>query len=256
MSIEYYASHPCPVRDSVSDEALLTMEKARTRASCVVELMRSHPGTPKDQPEEEWTFITQVLRPDGPVQVEVKIGDLLAESAPLDALARHCAGCVANHRNADFGCGGAINYPISAAAEQWLLSRLPDDLKSARGQLLLQAIADFDYDGACIDAARSRKELYASSTAPVRKWGGFFARKTVISSSQILHMIIPVGHLQPAHAKMLGFFLGYLDDEFEYRAQPDNLPQPGDDECTAQFKRFVFAAAHAGVHGVPVFMDT
>jgi hypothetical protein len=255
MAIDYYGSFPCKVRETISDGDLLKMEKARNHANMVLDLMRKNPQVDKSKPESEWTFKAVVLGPNGPQETEVRIFDLLAEAAPLKSLAQNCANCPANIRATDFGCGGAIRYPITARAEQWLVSRLPADLNTARGKLLMRAIADFSFNGADIDAARSRKELYESNAPAERKWGGFFSRKTRITSSQILQMSFAVGSLKPAHAKLIAYFLGYLNDDFSIANDPNNQPQPGDDDRTAEMKLFFSAAALAGANDIPVFVD-
>lgn len=255
MSIDYYASFPCKVREAISDSDLLRMEKARNRANAVLDIMRKNPNTDKSKPEIDWTFQTVVLRPDGPQETQMRIGDLLAEAAPLDSLKQHCQNCPANVRNQDFGCGGGIHYPLSASTERWLVSRLPDDLKSARGTLFTHAIADFKYDGAYIDAARGRKELYDSSTPAERKWGSFFSKKTRITSSQILHMAFGVGNLSPGHAKLVAYFLGFLNDDFSPKDTLADLPQPGDERGVAEMKYFFTVAALAGINNVSVLVD-
>ncbi|WP_035051680.1 hypothetical protein [Andreprevotia chitinilytica] len=255
MAIDYYGLFPCKVRETISDADLLRMEKARNRANAVLDLMRNNPQTATDKPESEWTFKAVVLGPNGPQETEMRIADLLAEAAPLEALAGHCANCPANVRSADFGCGGGIHYPITAQAERWLLSRLPDDLNSAPGQLLIRAIADFGFDGADIDAARNRKELYEAGKPLERKWGGFFSGKTRITSSQILHMAFGVGSLQPAHAKLIAYFLGFVNDDFNIADNPANQPQRGDDDRTVEMKYFFSVAAHSGTNNVAVLVD-
>lgn len=255
MAIDYYATFPCKVRETISDADMLRMEKARDRANMVLDLMRKDPNTDLTKPESEWTFKTTVLGPDGPQESEIRIADALLEAAPLQELAVHCRDCQVNLQSADFGCGGAIRYPISEQAENWLLSRLPADLNTHAGQLLLRAIADFNYDGACIDAARGRKELYEATTAPERKWGGFFSKKTRITSSQILHMTFAVGSLQPTHAKMVAYFLGFLNDAFEVVSTPETMQQVADDDRTIELKQFFSLAALAGANGTSVLVD-
>ena len=255
MAIDYYGSFPCKVRETVSDVDLLRMEKARNRAAITLDLMRNDPHVDKSKPETDWTFKTVVIGPSGPRQTEMRISDCLAEGAPLESLARNCLGCHANVRSRDFGCGGAIHYPLSAQAERWLVSRLPDDLHSPRGHLLTLAIADFKYDGAGIDAARGRNELYESSVPIERRWGGFFSKKTRITSSQILHMAFAVGSIQAAHAKLIAYFLGFLNDSFAVADSPADSPQPSDDDRTKELKFFFATAALAGTSDVPLFID-
>jgi len=255
MAIDYYGSFPCKVREAVSDADLLRMEKAHHRASMVLDLMRGDPQVDRSKPESEWSFNTVVLGPGGPRETEVRISDLLAEAAPLGDLAGNCANCPVNVRSAAFGCGGTISYPITAQAERWLLSRLPADLNAPVGKLLTRAIADFNFDGAPIDAARRRRDLYETDTPCERKWGGFLSKKTRITSSQILQMAFGVGSLQSAHAKLVAYFLGYVNDDFRIVNDPLNRPQPGDDNLVVQMKNFLSVAALAGANRASVFID-
>lgn len=255
MAIDYYGSFPCKVRETVSDADILKMEKARNRANTVLHLMRNDLQTDKSKPESEWTFKTVVLGPNGPQETEMRVSDCLTEAAPLGPLAQNCPSCPANIRSTDFGCGGTIHYPISAQAERWLVSKLPADLNTPRGQLLTRAIAHFNFDGAGINAVRSRENLYESVVPAERKWGGFFSKKARITSSQMLHMAFAVGSLQAAHAKMIAYFLGFLNDDFSIANDPANSPQPEDDARTIELKYFFSAAALAGINEVSVLID-
>jgi hypothetical protein len=255
MSVDYYINFPCKVREQVSDEDLLRMEKARNRAQFVLEMMRKD-GTKRDTPESEWTVTIKVLGPNGPEMTEAKISDMFAEAAPLDALAVHCPGCPANLRNAAFGCGGAIHYPIERATEEWLLARLPDDISSPTGRLLMDALKEFGFDGKAIDAARARKELYVSDTPVKRTWGNWLSKKA-IASSQVLQFLVGVGHLQPAHAKMAAVFFGFNDvsPDKPTTVSFENSPHPDDIDGVAEFKMFLNAASFAGVHGFELLID-
>ncbi|MCL2340824.1 MAG: hypothetical protein FWC49_03860 [Proteobacteria bacterium] len=255
MAIDYYGLFPCKVRESISDADLLRMEKARNRANAVLEITRKNPQADKSKPESEWTFKTVVLGPDGPQATEMRVADLLAESAPLGSLAANCVNCPSNIRSSDFGCGGTVHYPITALGENWLVSRLPADLNTPAGQLLTRAIADFGYNGAAVDAARGRKEIYETDKPAERKWGGFFSKKTKITSSQIMQMAFLVGNLQPTHAKLIAYFLGFLNDDFSISNNPINRPQPDDDSSIIEMKIFFSVAALAGISNVSVLID-
>lgn len=255
MSIDYYGQFPCEVRRKVSSADLLRMEKAANRAITVRDLMRQEPAAMAGIPESEWTFKAVVMGPSGPQESTVRIADLLAEAAPLADLSSACKGCPHNVHKRNFGCGGAIRYPISANAEAWLLSRLPSDLKSPAAALLMRAIDDFGYDGADIDRARSRKELYELDRPLQRKWGGLFTRKATVTSSQILQMAFGLGSLQPAHAKMVAYFAGYVDDQFQAMTSAAELPAPEDDTIVAEMKLFLLVAARAGTSNTGVYID-
>jgi hypothetical protein len=254
MSIDYYGSFGCTVRERVTDEQLLAMEKARNRADRMLAHLRQSPGPHQDKPESEWTFRIMVFTPDGPSESEARISDLIEQSLPLRELAPACAGCPHRIRNVPFGCGGAINYPISFRAERWLVDRLPDDLTSPRGRLLLKAIKDFAYDGRNIDAARTRQELYESKVPAERTWGSWFSKKK-ITSSQILQMCFTLGPLQPAHARMMAYFLGFGGDDASATTSRKDVPGETDDSSVDQLHAFFALCALAGQGNSRVFID-
>ncbi len=254
MSVDYFVQYPCKVREQIADEQLLQMIKSRDRANILLDVMRKNPKTDRSKPESEWTAMLHVQGPNGVVNQEIKIADLLAEARPLDALSAHCTGCTANLRRTAFGCGGAIHYPIAPETEEWLVSRLPEDLAGTAGKVLLKAIADFKLDGAPIDAARSRNELYSLKKPVERTWRALLSRKTV-NSSQVLQMLFNVGSMQPSHAKMVAFFLGFLTDSFKIDARPINEAAPTDNRGIVEFKLFLGAAALAGTANVPLLID-
>lgn len=219
----------------------------------VIELMRENSDL--DPGERERSVVVKVIGPNGPVEQEIKIAHMLAESAPLDALSLHCNGCPANLREIAFGCGGAIHYPLMEETEEWLVSRLPDDLGAPAGKLLLHAIRDMGYDGARVDAARLRKEIYAADKPIARKWGSFFSRKTRITSSQVIHMLAGTGNLSPLHSRLVCWFLGFLDEEMKPEHNSENKVAETDIQGVAEFKMFLLAAAFAGANDLILFVD-
>jgi hypothetical protein len=251
MGIDYYGSFPCKVRKSVSDQDLLRMGKARSRARAALQ----HAGNAPHNEDTGLTVQIVVVGREGRQVTEARIHDLLLEAAPLSALAVHCTGCPANIAHTDFGCGGTIHYPISARAEQWLLTRLPDDLKSPAGVLFTHAVTEFGFDGAVIDAVRDRQDFYAAEAAAVREWDRPPNGKLRVTSSQILQMSFTVGSLQPAHAKLVAFFLGFLDEHGFPVDQPENRPLPDDDPSITEMKYFFACAALAGATNVSVMID-
>lgn len=254
MAIEYYGSFPCKVRKSVSDQELLRMERARSRAQTALQRLASMPGH-EDNSQANLTVKIVVLGREGEQVTQASIDDLLREAAPLDELAVSCTGCPANIRHADFGCGGSIHYPISARAEDWLLARLPEDLQSAAGMLLTHAATEFGFDGAVIDAVRDRRDFYAARAAAVREWERAPREKLRVTSSQILQMTFAAGSLQPAHAKLVALFLGFLNDHGFPSEDPDNRPLPEDDPTITELKHFFACAALAGACDVPMMID-
>jgi len=256
MAIDYYGRFPCKVRDAVDERALLNMEKARNRAEAVIEMMRADTGSHNDLPPSEWTFDVLVRGPEGEQRQTVRVGDLLQTAAPLAQLASHCEGCPFQFNGWDFGCGGAINYPISAAAENWLMSCLPDNLDSHAGKFFVRAINDYGFDGVGAQAARQRGDIFESPQAAVRKWGSLFSKKTAVTSNQIFHMLFGVGHLSPIHAKSAAHILGFVDEAGQPVNGAGQQANASDDDGTRQMKAFLRVAAAAGTRGTEVFVDS
>jgi len=252
VAIDYFVQYPCKVRTAITEAELLRMVKSRARATAMRDALRSDPRTDKNIPESDWKVIVRTMGPHGPSDTSMKISDLLKDSAPLDALAGYCAGCPANLQRRDFGCGGAIHYPITAAAEQWLVGRLPKDADDARLQLFLRACKQFGFDGAAIDAARKRKELYEASAPIERTWEKSFFSRVRVKSSQLLQMLVGEGSLDAARALLGADLLGFTNPE---TAQDNPVRTAQHDERTQEFTHFLNAAAFAGRHGVALLVD-
>lgn len=260
MALEYLVSFPCKVRESLSNEELLRMARARARAQAALDVMRERPGQHTQLPESEWTFTLSIRRGQTEQKAEVRIADLLRESEPLAALAEHCTDCPANILRTPFGCGGAISYPISVRGERWLLDRLPDVLPTPRGWALRRALASGAYDGSSVDAQRGRADLFAARQAPerewpYRKWAGLFGPHVRITSSQILEMMLLLGEARLPHVRLLVYALGFIQADGTLCNDPGNRPRPDDDQSIFQLKHFFALIALAVTCNVPVLID-
>jgi len=255
MAIDYYGRFACKVRESVSDDDLLRMEKAKNRAEAIVEMMRTDPKH-RETPESEWTFGVVVMGPEGPEQRQVRIADALEEAAPLAQLSVHCEGCPFKANPWVFGCGGVIHYPISAKTEAWLMARLPDDITSHAGTLLRYTIQESHFDGTDFEAHRQRRDLLQSPRTLERKWGNFFSKKIVIRSDQVLEMMFSVGHLSSPHANSVAHMLGFVDDDGRPILGSAEQPSSQDDAGVVDMKRFLRVMALAGAQGADVYIDT
>lgn len=253
MSIDYLIQYPCKVRESVSDHDLIRMQKSRDRVKLAMDLLSEDPELYFDEANQFAAM--HVLGLTEPPEQNIVITDLLADATTLEALSGHCKGCPANLRDTAFGCGGTIHHPIMEGVERWLVSRLPDDLKTLAGRILLKAIKDFRFDGAEVDADRVRKGLYAAGQPVMRKWNRSLGRTTWLSSSQVLHMLVGSGPLSPIHAKLVCWFLGFLDADMKPELREDDLAAASDASGVVQFKMFLAAAAFAGTNGYHLFLD-
>jgi hypothetical protein len=143
-----------------------------------------------------------------------KVGGAVAWAArladhPVDeaAHAASCPSCQLLDR--PLGCVGMVPAPLSAASEEWLVRRLPEDLESVGGFLLRKAIGDFGYDGARAKALRDKGRLLAKG--PFERHYGPFFRRFVVSSEQILEELLCAGDIAPAHGLAILMHLQALE---------------------------------------------
>jgi hypothetical protein len=195
---------------------LLRLVKGRNQAEAATQAARKQGD---ELPEAEITFGRLVLDQDissvDTVAVasaieEVSAQALLDQAAVLDPFERNCVGCPVNLGREPFGCMLVIHYPIPAAAETWLVDRLPPDLGSPAGKALTAAIRDFRYRGRPIREMRAFQGRYFEQDVPVRrKWGrGLFSY--TVTSDLLLEMMIGLGELEWAHCFLLTILLGVV----------------------------------------------
>src|SRR5262245_47695585 len=141
MGADFIVHHSCEPKLSfgagdalAGTEAMMAMIKARNRARF---LRENSPGADPN------TLSVTVVRvtPEGQVEAKVSYNDMMAQAAPLEDHARACQGCPANFLGTPYGCYGAVPYPVTAAAETWLVNRL-QLADTPGGNLLLSAIRD------------------------------------------------------------------------------------------------------------------
>ena len=59
MAIEYFVQFACPVREQITDQQLLDMQKSRSRAISTREALRADPNVDSSRPESERTPATR-----------------------------------------------------------------------------------------------------------------------------------------------------------------------------------------------------
>src|SRR5688572_26956535 len=156
-----------------------------------------------------WGFIVDDKAPDkqaagGAPAFAARLGE-----EAIDAAA-HAAGCPSCQLlGRPLGCVGILPAPLPAAAEKWLVERLPDDLESVGGFLLRKAIGDFGYDGARARTLREAGRLEAKG--PFERHYGPFFRRFVVSSEQILEELLCAGDIAPAHGLAILVHLSALE---------------------------------------------
>jgi hypothetical protein len=148
-----------------------------------------------------------------------------AGTGPFDAAAHaaRCPSCgILPH---GWSCMGLVPTPLSARAEQWLVSRLPEDIESVGGFLLRKAIGDFGYDGARARDLRQAGRLEAPG--PFERHYGPFFRRFVVSSEQILEELLCAGDIAPSHALAVLMHLGALEVDGAVPTRLDDGPKLG-----------------------------
>lgn len=194
----------CVAKDALGDGdpvrgALRIIELTKAQARAEMVLARS-PG----QPPESVSFTIRVQGPHGIHERQVFAADLLAQAAPLAVHAAGCDGCPANHLRRPYGCYRSITYPITAAAERWLVDRV-EPADRLGGKLLMDAIADFGYDGAPMAPWRERGLLQAPAALVC-------PQAPTVSGDQLFQALFGVGtSLDPFHCVLVLMWFGVLE---------------------------------------------
>ena len=206
MSCDYALKFACEVRRNVPEDKLSVLVGYKSLVDFAVnELRKSDPAMPKETILNCEVMLSQ-KRPDGIVkQVPMTIGQLAAMVEPIAQYRNHCVECRANVAARSFGCFAKINYPIRAEVEEWLLSRLPEDIKNPGLVLLFQCLSDLKIDGRAVDELRPN--LFERKSAFVRRWEEPSGQKRV-TSSQIIQMLAFSGNISPLQATLYTEMLG------------------------------------------------
>lgn len=207
MAVDYVLKFPCEVRKSVPEAKLVALVGYMSLAEfAVAEIRKSNPDVPMETILGKYEVQVNQTRPDGTAkQVPMTIGQLVALAQPIGQYRGHCSKCRANIADRPFGCIAKINYPLRKESEEWLLSRLPGDVKDPNLSLLFRYLSDLKIDGRPIDAMRPR--LFELKAPVVRRWGAPAEQKQV-TSSQIIHMLAFGGNIGPQQAALYTKLLG------------------------------------------------
>ncbi|NJL94413.1 MAG: hypothetical protein HC915_12165 [Anaerolineae bacterium] len=183
----------------------------------------------------------------------VRVSDLRTLHSELAPYRDYCAGCPANRTSQPFGCVGHINYPLSQAAEIWLLSQLPSP-EEPLPFLLLTKAEEFGNTGATALALRQNNPgiIFGSAQPFARQYP-----EMDISSDQLFELFFLLGSPIPLKRMvMLLLYSGAIDRNLEADAllaltpaPPDArqrypfrlLPSLADDRSVLDLKGFLYA---------------
>lgn len=239
MGIDYVLDVPCVPKQQLGVEALVDLVKARSRADAVLEMVRNE-GDARAPDQIQFQVVLQT--PEGVETRDVSVQAMLDEAAALEPLRGHCAACPANNDSPGFGCYRSIPYPIPEEAEAWLLGLLPDDLGTTAGQLLVRAIADFEWNGEHAAGMRADGDTFFESDAALAVAWGEGADAVEIDTNQLFHLLFHVGPIGSTHAFMVCLFFGVVPHDLDVDALGDPaaradalrtaaVPQPPTESC-------------------------
>jgi len=209
MAIDYVIDFQCVPKEELSTDGLLNRLKGAERAEAIIKLYRDGGDA---RPPSEMAFEFTRSTPNGDEETrEFSVQDLLNDAAQLEDYKHHCIGCPANVRNKAFGCVGAIQYPISRAAENWLMDKLPTQDDLLVWLLLKEGVKEFKYDGETLRPLREIRDVYFTNEKPARRLLGTLP----FTADQLFEMMFAVGHINPNHAAILLLFLHAIDRDVE-----------------------------------------
>lgn len=239
MGIDYVIDLDCAPKQALGIEELVGYVKASNRAETMLAIARQNGD---QRPPDEITFQIAINRNGEIETTDVTVQALIDQAAALDDHRGACTACPANRdRPNGFGCYDTINYPIEPDTEQFLLSRLPDDLESPSGFMFASAMRDFAWDGEPSANMRSQGETFFRAREPFRRtWPGL-----EVTTDQIFHMMFHVGHLQSTHAMLLCMFFGLaaLTAGDEVRASTVRPESPNSHQMVEHLDALAFAAS-------------
>jgi hypothetical protein len=280
MAADYFIHLECTPKRSLGDgdavvgtATLLDLLKARHQAVLIQEAARRDGHSPSG--------ISLTVRTTGPdrrpVEKTVTFEELVSKSAPLESHASACEGCPANLFSAPFGCYGIVPYPITRAAEEWLMGRV-QPTSMVGGFLCNHTVEDFGYTGEPIRKMRAAGLLESSKAVTKVIEGGWLSKKT-LTSDQILQGILAVGDVvDPGHCMGVLLWLGCLQldgkplgdasdaplvqvlsrletpEARRSRATLDVTPPP-EDRSTASLQGLLSAFHLAWILDVPILMS-
>jgi len=259
MPIRHYIDIDCPPRAAIGGEELVALLARWERAESIRAKFSEQYGTAD---ESKMRFREKVTNAEGEVEKrELSVADLREECAALEEHAHHCRACPASLSGAPYSCTAAESFPISGAAEAWLVGQLPPAGSRAL-ELFLDAALEHGY-GENPRLIGWRQAGFLESPEPTKADRAGLE----VTSAQVIEELFLVGDLMPQH--LLGVMLhlgamrasdGRTGDELlalienvDAAASAEEAPtidfgigpDPADDESTRELKQFLFAGFRA-----------
>jgi hypothetical protein len=265
MAIDYTIDYQCVPKQSLTPDGILDRLKGKARAERVIRLFRQNNDY---RPPAQMGFEFSRNTPNGEEETKViNVQDMLDRATELDPLAHYCEGCPARVIEESFGCFGRIDYPISRAAEVWLLRQLPITSEFLSWTLLRQQLADMGVDGAIVNPMRLPDQPFFEEQQILAKQLGEYG----VSTNQLFQLLfLAGGAIKPAYAAVLLVVFKAIRRDLEapelmtLTQSPDDAfgcypflmaSAPEDDLSISQYKSFFKALWLAWGLNVPLLLD-
>ncbi len=206
MELSIAVAHPCRAKEELGGTpALFDLYHKHLQSLAIrQEADRTH--------KDSGSFKIRIATLGKPGVQDVKtvsLAELERQAARIYEYAEDCAHCPASSNRQLCGCIGIVHLPIRQTAEQWLADRLPYTRGFVR-DLFLQAIRDFQYDGAPLFALRQKHWLELPHAIAHDLPKNSFDLSEM-STDHIWHAILGVGPtFDPIHAALILLWLGLL----------------------------------------------
>lgn len=264
MGVDFVISQGCLPKEQFTTPGLLQRVKAAERAKVIRELYaQEKEHRPADQMGFEMIYRTA----DGEQATTlIKLDELDALADELTGWDSHCQHCPANRGRGAFGCIGTVNYPISAQAEVWMLSRLPN-ISEPIPYLLLQQGPQMGNTGARAEDLRDQHPgVFFESASPLKRQYD----EMDVTGEQLFELLFLLGAVQPKRAVMILLFMGAIRRDMDagtlMKLSPAQLqhrdlypfllePGPADDKSIRELKAFFQALYTAWLLDREVYLD-
>lgn len=225
MAIDHIIDYDCTPKQTLGTQGILERLKGQERAETIIALFRKNGD---ERPPSEMGFEFTRRTPEGEEENRViVVQELLDAAEDLESLKQHCAGCPANRTNTPFGCMGFVEYPISEAAENWMLDQLPVPDEPLVWLLLKQVVQEFDYDGESVKSLREEEStFFEAADLHIRRLG-----ELQVDANVLFEMLFGRRpYIIPRQAALLLMFLHAIDRDLEADEIKSLDPAPEDVE--------------------------
>lgn len=124
MALEFFPHIGCPIQSGREPSSFMQKAKLRSAIEMVEKDREQFSGKGTDLEQAQVTLPFAIDVKGAEPTADVTVAQIRSAWNEVEqAAAKHCANCPVNIYEELLGCYGAINYPISAEAEAWLMQQ-------------------------------------------------------------------------------------------------------------------------------------